>query len=174
MNPLRVGVLTVSDSSFRGEREDTGGPAIIAWAKGLGWSVERRALVPDGTREAGRVLRAWCDRDRLDAVLTTGGTGLGPRDRTPEATKAVLELEVPGVVEALRAEGRRHTPYADLSRALCGVRGKTFILNLPGSPRALTESFPLLETLIPHALKMMAGGCHPPKRTALARGGKAR
>ncbi len=160
---MKIGVLTVSDSCAAGTREDLGGPAIKAWALRQNWRVAHQKVVPDSPRAVSRVLRAWSAAG-ADVILTTGGTGLGPRDNTPEATAAVLDKEAPGIAEALRREGCRHTPMAALSRAVCGLRRRTLIINLPGSPRSLVESFPLLEVLIPHALAMMAGQGHEKHR----------
>ena len=173
MKNIRVGVLTVSDSCAAGSRADLGGPAIARGARGLGWTVARQEVVPDRVPGIVRRLRAWSSAGAVDVILTTGGTGLGPRDVTPEATRAVIKKEVPGIPEALRREGARHTPLAALSRAVCGVLGRTLILNLPGSPRSLDESFPILEAVIPHALEMMSGGGHPHPGRHPRAGGRA-
>ena len=133
---MRVAVLTVSDAGARGERADTSGDAIVAWVSGRGYSVADRALVPDESVEIVRCLLAWCDGDAADLVLTTGGTGLSPRDNTPEATRDVIEKETPGLAELMRFRSLDSTPLAPLSRAVCGIRGTTLIINLPGKPSA--------------------------------------
>ncbi len=164
MKRIRVGILTVSDSCADGKRKDAGGPVIAKWVRKMGWVVKCRNVSPDKMIRITYHLSEWSDEDRLDLVITTGGTGVGPRDVTPEATRAVLEREIPGVCEALRKEGLKYTPLAVLSRAAAGVRGKTLIINLPGNPASLGESFPLLETIIPHSLRMIAGEGHNDKK----------
>ncbi len=131
---IRLGILTVSDAGSRGEREDRSGDAIAAWAAERGHEVTARALVPDDTHRIVPVLLAWCDGGEVDLLLTTGGTGLGPRDVTPEATRAVLEREAPGLAEEIRRRGNAKTVHAMLSRGLAGARGATLVVNLPGSP----------------------------------------
>ena len=164
MKRIRVGILTVSDSCADGKRKDAGGPAIVKWVRKMGWVVERRSVSPDTLIRITYHLFNWSDEEHLDLILTTGGTGVGPRDVTPEATQAILEKKIPGICEALRKEGSKHTPFAVLSRAAAGVRGKTLIINLPGNPASLNESFPLLATIIPHSLRMIAGAGHNDKK----------
>ena len=154
---IRAGVLTVSDKGARGERVDTSGAAIRALLAEAGFEVAREAIVPDERDQIAATLFGWADDDRLDLVLTTGGTGLAPRDVTPEATRAVIDYEVAGIAEALRAEGLRHTPFAMLSRALAGVRGRTLIVNLPGSERAVRENMAVLLAVLPHAVTTLRG-----------------
>jgi molybdopterin adenylyltransferase len=147
-------VLTASDRSDAGEREDSAGTAIEERLVGLGFAVER-AVVPDEQPRIEAALREAAARHPV--VVTTGGTGLTPRDVTPQATLAVIDYQVPGLAEAMRAEGRRHTPMADLSRAVVGVRGRTLIVNLPGSPRGAIESFNAIVPVLDHALETLAG-----------------
>jgi molybdopterin adenylyltransferase len=130
---IRVGILTISDAGARGERADTSGDAAAAWAQARGYEVAVRALVPDETLEIVSALIDWCDHDAADLVLTTGGTGLSQRDVTPEATRAVLERDAPGIAERIRLLSLTTFPRAALSRGLAGTRKKTLIVNLPGS-----------------------------------------
>jgi len=162
MSKFSVGILTVSDRSSAGLYEDRSGPALAAAAAALGWEVAARAVVPDDAGEIARLLREWCDEAALDIVLTSGGTGLGPRDVTPEATRGVIEREIPGLAERMRREGEKAAPTAPLSRAVCGQRGRTLILNLPGSPQGARESLDCVAGLLPHAVEMLRGGDHPP------------
>ncbi len=151
-------MLTVSDRADRGERQDLSGPAVEDLVVERGWEVVARGLVPDDPDRIRAELLRWSEADVADLVLTTGGTGLGPRDVTPEATRAVLEREVPGIPERMRAEGTRITPYAALSRQAAGQRGKTLIVNLPGSPRAAVESLQSVLDVLPHAVELTRGG----------------
>lgn len=157
---LTVGVLTVSDRCSRGLREDAGGPALRRLAEARGWDVARHKIVPDEMSEIVEALTRWSGEDNLSLILTTGGTGLGPRDVTPEATRNVLDKELPGLAEVMRLEGLKRTPLAALSRGLCGSRGRTLILNLPGSPKGASESFEAAAGLIPHAVLMLTGAGH--------------
>jgi molybdenum cofactor synthesis domain-containing protein len=150
----RALVVTASDRSAAGERPDTSGEALAERLAALGFAVER-ALVPDERPRIEAVLRDGAARHRL--VVTTGGTGLTPRDVTPQATLAVIDYEVPGLAEAMRAAGRRSTPMADLSRAVVGVLGGALIVNVPGSPRAAIESLEALEPILAHAMETLAG-----------------
>lgn len=159
---MRAAVLTVSDRSARGERADLGGPAVAAAAEARGWTVIDRAVVADERARIADRLRAWCDGPGApDLVLTTGGTGFGPRDLTPEATRDVLEREAPGLAERMRREGERTTPTACLSRGVCGARGRTILVNLPGSPKGAVSSLGSVADLLEHAVAMLSGGDHP-------------
>lgn len=153
---LRAGVLTVSDAGTRGERQDTAGPAVAAALAGAGFEVAERALLPDEPDEIEALLRRWSDEIGLALVVTAGGTGLAPRDRTPQATAAVIDYEVPGLAEAMRAAGRATTPFAALSRGLTGVRGRTLLLNLPGSERGATESIVAVLGVLRHACAQLS------------------
>lgn len=162
MSDISVGVLIISDRSARGEREDGCGPVLTKSVRDRGWRVVETAIVPDEIDAITRRLKDWSDRpEAMDVVLTSGGTGLGPRDVTPEATRAVLDREIPGLAEKIRREGEKSVASAVLSRSVCGSRKFTLILNLPGSPRGAEESFHCLADLIPHALDTMRGGDHP-------------
>ncbi len=159
----RAAVLTVSDKASRGERVDTSGPAIREMLEGAGFGVVASAVVPDDSDQIVGALVRWCDGDTVDLALTTGGTGFGPRDNTPEATLRVIERQASGVAEALRAAGREQTPLAALSRGVAGIRRRTFIVNLPGSERAVRENMAALLPLLPHAILMLReGGEHSP------------
>lgn len=157
-NVLVAAVLTVSDSSFKGERPDRTGPDVAARLRELGWDVRATAVVADDTDAIRSALERWCAQDDIDAVFTAGGTGVAPRDVTPEATLAVIEREVPGIAEVMRAEGLKNTRYAALSRAVAGTRGAKLILNLPGSPRGAVESLNAVADLLPHAITLLRGG----------------
>ena len=154
---MRVAILTVSDAASRGERADTSGDAIARWAELRGDVVAARELVPDENGEiVGRLLE-WCDGDRADLVLTTGGTGLAPRDVTPEATRAVLEREAPGIAERLRVTAIDRFPRAALSRGLAGTRSRTLIVNLPGSPGGVSDALVALDPIVDHAVAILRG-----------------
>jgi molybdenum cofactor synthesis domain-containing protein len=157
---IKVAILTVSDSCARGEREDLSGPAIRDVMSAGGFEICDERIVLDDRDAIARALVRFCDERACDLVFTTGGTGLGPRDVTPEATASVCERLVPGFGELMRAEGRKKTPNAMLSRGVAGLRGRTLIINLPGSPRAVRESLEAIGGILPHAIEMMRGGGH--------------
>ncbi len=154
---LRIAILTISDAGSRGERDDTSGDAIAAWAEGKGYSLARRGLVPDETGRIAATLAGWADGDEADLILTTGGTGLTPRDVTPEATRAVLDREAPGIAEALRMSVYPRFPRAALSRGLAGVRGSALIVNLPGSTGGVRDGLAVLDGLVDHAVELVRG-----------------
>jgi molybdenum cofactor synthesis domain-containing protein len=155
--PLRVAILTVSDAGSRGARADGSGDALEAWARGRGYEIAERALVPDEAAQISSTLARWADADRADLVLTTGGTGLAPRDVTPEATRAVLEREAPGIPEAMRAAALARFPRAALARGVAGVRGRTLVVNLPGSPGGVRDGLAVLEAIVEHAVDVTRG-----------------
>jgi molybdopterin adenylyltransferase len=154
---IRVGVITISDRGYRGEREDASGKVIQEMVQGLGAEVAFSTVIPDEQEEIKRVLLQGADEMGLDLIVTTGGTGVSPRDRTPDATREVVEQEIPGFAEAMRMEGLKKTPYAMISRAVCGVRGKTLICNLPGSPKAVREGLEVILPVIPHTIAKLQG-----------------
>lgn len=155
--PIRIALLTVSDAGARGERADTSGDAIVAWAGAHAWPVVSRDLVPDELPRIRDALVAWADGDAADLVLTTGGTGLTPRDVTPEATRQVLEKEAPGLAEAMRMGAYPRFHRAALSRGVAGVRGRTLIVNLPGSPGGVRDGLAVLDDLVVHAVELVRG-----------------
>lgn len=155
-NMYRVGILTLSDKGACGEREDESGPLLAELVSGLA-TVARYQVISDDQEKIILLLKNWVDDLQLDLILTTGGTGLSPRDVTPQATETVLDYQVSGMAEAMRASSLTKTPRAMLSRALVGVRQQTLIINLPGSPRAARENFEVLLPVIPHALAKLKG-----------------
>lgn len=157
---LRIGVLTVSDGVAAGVREDLSGARMSSGLEALGHVVAERAVVADEQAAIADVVTRWADEKALDAVVTLGGTGLGPRDVTPEATARVIERAVPGLAEALRAEGAKSTRAAYLSRGIAGVRGRTVVVNVAGSEGAARDALATLAALLPHSAHILSGGGH--------------
>jgi molybdenum cofactor synthesis domain-containing protein len=156
---LTIGILTISDGAAHGTRQDTSGSTIRELVSQLpDAQVNLTAIVPDEIDEIAAKLREWCDEQQFNLILTTGGTGLAPRDVTPEATRSVLQREAPGIAEAMRAESLRHTPFGMLSRGLAGTRGHTLIVNLPGSPKAVRECLTVILPVLPHAINLLVDG----------------
>lgn len=157
---MRVAVLTISDSVSKGDREDLSGPAVIAFCRGLGWEVTSSLRLSDDAAVIRENLRQLADSGRVDLLVTTGGTGIGPRDNTPEATQAVADRVIPGIAEEMRRKGLEKTPTAVLSRATAAARHKTLIVNLPGSPKGAVESLEAVAHLLPHAVHVLHGASH--------------
>jgi molybdopterin adenylyltransferase len=157
---IHAAVVTVSDRSARGEREDESGPVLAELLREAGATVVTQEVVSDELEPLAERLRALADRADVNLVMTTGGTGLGPRDNTPEATRAVVEREVPGIPEAMRAETLKQTHTSMLSRAVCGTRSGALVVNLPGSPRGVRECFAVIRPILAHAVAILAGGQH--------------
>ena len=152
---LKFGILTVSDRSAEGKREDLSGPALERAVQEAGWQVNQTGVVPDDMGDIMAALASWVEGGSCSVILTTGGTGFSPRDITPEATRAVIEREAPGLAEAMRAGSLEITPHAMLSRAVAGIRGKTLIINLPGSPKGALENFRILAPVLHHAVQLL-------------------
>ena len=156
MNNLRFGILTISDRSARGERLDTSGPALEGQVRAQGWTVAQSAIIPDDLQIIQGTLSDWADSGEMDVILTTGGTGFSPRDVTPEATRAILTREAPGLAEAMRSASLKQTPHGMLSRGVSGIRGQVLILNLPGSPKAALENFGVVLPVLAHAVQLLS------------------
>lgn len=155
--PIRAVVITASDACSRGEREDSSGAALVELLKGLGAEVVETRILSDDLGPLVQILDEFARRDDVNLILTTGGTGLGPRDNTPEATRRVIEREAPGIAEAVRAESLKVTPMAMISRGVAGVASGTLIINLPGSPKAVRETFAVIKPILSHAVDLLAG-----------------
>jgi molybdenum cofactor synthesis domain-containing protein len=152
---LRFGILTSSDRSSRGERPDLSGPGLADLVTTQGWTVVHTAIVPDDLDVLCGTLSTWADSGEMDIILTTGGTGLAPRDVIPEATSLVIDRQAPGLAEAMRQESRKVTPHAMLSRAMAGMRGKVLIINLPGNPKAAVENLQVVLPVLNHAVELL-------------------
>ncbi len=153
----RAAVLTISDRAARGQREDLAGPAVQARLEEAGWEVSRYRVIPDDFDEIFTTLLTWADLELAHVVFTVGGTGFGPRDVTPEVTRKVIQREAPGLAEAMRQESLKKTPYAMLSRAVAGIRGRVLIVNLPGSPKAAVENLEVILDVLPHGVQLLWG-----------------
>ncbi len=152
---LRIGILTVSDRVARGEREDLSGPALADRVEREGWRVVVKRIVPDDETIIRETLSVWADADECDLILTTGGSGFAPRDITPEATRAIVQREAPGLAEAMRAASLKTTPHAMLSRGVAGIRRRTLIVNMPGSPKGAVENLGAVIAALPHAVQLL-------------------
>jgi len=157
MSEIRSVVITVSDACARGEREDASGAALVELLETIGASIVDRRVVSDDLDPLVELLRQCAARSDVNLILTTGGTGLGPRDNTPEATRRIIEREAPGISEAMRVETLKQTPMAMISRGVSGVCSSTLVINLPGSPKAVRESFAVIKPVLPHAIDLLAG-----------------
>jgi molybdenum cofactor synthesis domain-containing protein len=157
INMFNVAILTISDRGSKGEREDSSGPLIRDMVKDLPAEVIHYEIIPDEKEQIVTALKRCVDGLKADLILTTGGTGLSPRDVTPDATLEVIEKEIPGFSEAMRAESLKKTPHAMISRAVCGIRGSSLIINLPGSPKSVKENLTVLLPTLPHALSKLKG-----------------
>lgn len=149
-------VLTISDSASRGERKDESGPALVAELEKLGCQIAATEIISDDRGAIAARLRDYADRGDVNLICTTGGTGFAPRDNTPEATRDVIEREAPGLAELMRLRSLEQTPLASLSRAVCGIRGRTLIVNLPGSVRGAVQNFAAVRSSIPHAIGLLS------------------
>jgi molybdenum cofactor synthesis domain-containing protein len=154
---MRAGVITLSDKGSRGQRVDASGPAVSEWLAKRGVSIVRTLVLADDEQSIVQTLAAWADSREMDLIVTTGGTGVSPRDVTPEATLKVVSRVLPGFGEAMRAASLKKTPHAVISRAQAGVRGLTLIINLPGSPRAALENLEVVWAAVPHAVTKIQG-----------------
>jgi molybdenum cofactor synthesis domain-containing protein len=157
---IRVVVITVSDRCARGEQEDVSGATLVGLLREIGAEIIAKDILPDDQGSLADRLRKYADGENVNLIITTGGTGFSPRDTTPEATRAVIERDAPGLGEAMRLETLRQTPTAMLSRGVCGIRGQTLIINLPGSPKGVRESFIVIKDVLPHAITQLAGKPH--------------
>ncbi|HRK90690.1 MAG TPA: MogA/MoaB family molybdenum cofactor biosynthesis protein [Anaerolineales bacterium] len=152
---MRFGILTLSDRSARGEREDASGPALALQIRAENGSVIRQQILPDDESTVRATLIEWADSGEFDIILTTGSTGFAPRDIAPEATRSVIQKEAPGLAEAMRLESLKKTQHAMLSRAVAGIRGQTLIINLPGSPKGAVENLQTIFPVLPHAVQLL-------------------
>ena len=154
---ITVAILTISDSAVSGTRADLSGPALEQRCKELGWTIAARAVVPDEQPAISAQLQQWADTSAASVLLTTGGTGVALRDVTPEATRAIVDREIPGIAELMRMRGLEQTKFSVLSRAVVGIRRRSLIVNLPGSPQGAVHSLGIVESLIPHVIDLLEG-----------------
>jgi len=154
---IKAVVITISDACSRGEREDASGAALVQLLRGIGAEIVDSRILSDDLEPLVKALKEFAEREDVNLIITTGGTGLGPRDNTPEATQHVIEREAPGIAEAIRAESLKVTPMGMISRGVCGVRAATLIINLPGSPKAVRESFAVIVPVLTHAVDLLEG-----------------
>jgi len=154
---IRAVVITISDAGSRGQRKDESGETLVRLLNELGAQIVATTIVPDDLDPLAETLRAFADRADVNLVITTGGTGFAPRDNTPEATLSIIEREAPGLAEAMRMETLKQTPMAMISRGVCGIRSGTLIVNLPGSPKAVSESFAVIQPVLNHAIALLVG-----------------
>jgi molybdenum cofactor synthesis domain-containing protein len=152
---IRIGILTLSDRSSRGERDDASGPALADLVRAQGWAVVKQHILPDEESVIRATLIDWADSHETDIILTTGSTGFAPRDVAPEATRAIIQRDAPGLAEAMRVESIKKTPHAMLSRAIAGIRERTLIINLPGSPKGAVENLQTVIPVLPHAVQLL-------------------
>ena len=160
MSQIRAVIITVSDACSRGERKDESGETLVQLLREIGAEIVATKIVSDDLEPLTQTLREFADRTDVNLIVTTGGTGLAPRDNTPEATLAVIEREAPGLAEAMRVETLKHTPMAMISRGVCGIRSSTLIVNLPGLPKGVRESFAVIKPVLNHAVALLAGKPH--------------
>jgi molybdopterin adenylyltransferase len=154
---IRAGVITVSDRSSEGSREDTSGPAIAAMLKALSIDVCQSLIIPDEKDRIKNAIKQFADKDKLDLIITTGGTGVSPRDVTPDATLEIIEKQIPGMAEAMRYKSMQITPYAMISRAVAGIRGQSLVVNLPGSPKGAKENLEVILPALKHTIEKIKG-----------------
>ena len=152
---MRVAIITASDRSALGERADLSGPALASTIASQGWEIVQQVILPDDRSSLARTLAEWCDTDACEVILVTGGTGFAPRDVTPEATLSVIDRHAPGLAEAMRQASMQKTPHAMLSRAVAGIRRRTLIVNLPGSPKGAVENLQVILPVLPHAIQLL-------------------